>query len=377
MASQMNPAIYDQTEILIKAGETDFKAVGSILKFDGFLRLYKSSQDEQGANQRIAEERTLPEIKEAETLKVDEILPQQKFTQPPPRFNEASLVKALEEKGIGRPSTYQQILAVIMTRDYVRKDEGRFVPTELGEIVNDLLVDHFGELFDYDYTAKLEEGLDQIEEGKEDWVAALNGFYGGFREKLLAARAEMKNVRREGIPTDELCEKCGSPMALRQGRYGEYLACTGYPKCRSTRKVVRVNGKAVAQEEKVLEEKCPKCGSNLIRRLGKYGHFSSCGNYPECKYIKAESTGVGCPQCGEGELVEKRSRRRRVFYGCSRYPDCDYVLWRKPVPEPCPDCGEPFLLEIVTKKQGTILSCADKSCGYKRSLSEKVPAETT
>ncbi len=373
VASQMNPALFDQTEIVIEAGPTEFKAVGSILRFDGFLRLYSSSEEDKKGNQKIAEERNLPEVAEGELLKVEEISPLQKFTQPPPRFNEASLVKALEDKGIGRPSTYQAILSKIVTRDYVRKEEGRFVPTELGEIVNDLLVGHFSELFDYDYTAKLEQDLDQIEEGKENWVDALTEFYRPFREKVLAARAEMKDVRREGIPTDETCEKCGAPMNLKQGRYGEFLACTGYPKCESTRNVVRVKGKVVAQIREELDEKCPKCGSNLVRRLGRNGEFISCGNYPECRYSKAESTGVRCPKCSEGELVQRRSKRGKVFYGCDRYPDCDFVVWKKPVPEACPDCGAAFLLESVTKKYGTRLLCADKSCGYIKKVDEEVP----
>jgi DNA topoisomerase-1 len=375
MASQMNPALFDQTEILIEAGRTEFRAAGSILKFDGFLKLYSSSEENKKGNQKIAEERELPEVAEGERLKVEEILPTQKFTQPPPRFNEASLVKALEDRGIGRPSTYQAILSKIVSRDYVGKEEGRFVPTELGEVVNDLLVGHFSEFFDYDYTAKLEQDLDQIEEGKEDWIETLTEFYGPFRAKVLSAGTEMKDVRRQGILTDGICEKCGSPMALKKGQYGEFLACTGYPKCQNTQNVVRVNGKAVAQIKQELDEKCPQCGSNLIRRMGKNGEFTSCGNYPECRYTKAETIGVRCPKCTEGELVKRRSKRRKVFYGCNRYPDCDFVAWKKPVPEACPNCGATFLLESVTKKYGTRLLCADKSCGYIKKVEEEVPAE--
>lgn len=412
VASQMMPALFDQTDIHIEAGPAEFKAVGSILKFDGFLKLYRSDED-ANAEDDEAEGKLLPDLKEGEKLAVHEILREQKFTQPPPRYNEASLVKSLEEKGIGRPSTYQQILTVILSRDYVRKDEGRFVPTELGEVVIDLLIDHFVEVFDYDYTAKLEGELDSIEAGKADWIETLEGFYSGFKERLEHARSGMRNLKQEEIPTDEKCEKCGSPMVIRwgkfgkfvactnfpkcrntreltteisddsdveapretcsqcgrpmvlkKGRFGPFLACTGYPECKNTKKLIEVNGQAVPAEEKVLDEKCPRCGENLMRKQGRFGEFVACRNYPECRYIQPRKTGVRCPECGKGELVERRSKRGRTFYGCETYPECKFVLWQKPVPESCPECGAPYLLERTTKKSGTVRRCPNQECGY-------------
>ena len=417
VASQMTPARFDQTEIVIDAGPAEFKAVGSILRFDGFLKLYRSDEDAKTEDEE-AEGKLLPDLKEGEKLKVHEILRDQKFTQPPPRFNEASLVKSLEEKGIGRPSTYQQILTVILSRDYVRKDEGRFVPTELGEVVIDLLIDHFVEVFDYDYTAKLEGELDSIEAGKADWIETLTGFYGGFKERLEHARAGMKNLKREETPTDEKCEKCGSPMVIRwgkfgrfmactnfpkcrntrelngesgheggavasetcaqcgspmvlkKGRFGPFLACTGYPACKNTKRLIEVNGQAVPAEEKVLDEKCPKCGESLVYKQGRFGEFIACRNYPDCKYIQPRKTGVRCPECGEGELIERRSRRGRTFYGCDTYPECKFVVWQKPVPTPCPNCGSPYLLERTTKKSGTVRKCPNQECGYQINLDD-------
>lgn len=423
VASQMMPALFDQTEIVIEAGPAEFKAVGSILKFDGFLKLYRSDED-ANAEDADAEGKLLPDLKEGEKLTVHEILREQKFTQPPPRFNEASLVKALEEKGIGRPSTYQQILSVILSRDYVRKEEGRFIPTELGEVVIDLLIDHFVEVFDYDYTARLEEELDSIEAGKADWIETLTDFYKGFKERLERARAGMKNLKREGTPTDEKCEKCGSPMVIRwgkfgrflactnfpkcrntrelgqeaseetgsvtetcskcgqpmvlkKGRFGQFLACTGYPACKNTKRLIEVNGQAVPAEERVLDEKCPQCGENLVVKQGRYGEFVACRNYPTCRYIKPRGTGVRCPECGQGELIERRSRRGRTFYGCDRYPECKFVVWQKPIPEECPDCGSPYLLESTTKKAGTVRRCPNRECGYQQStMSDPEVGET-
>jgi DNA topoisomerase-1 len=424
VASQMNPARFDQTQIVVDAGQAEFRAVGSILKFDGFLKLYRSVDDKKDAG--LGGEGTiLPNLAEGSILKVLKLHREQKFTQPPPRYNEASLVKALEEKGIGRPSTYQQILSVIMSRDYVAKEEKRFAATELGEIVNDLLVGHFDEIFDYDYTAKLEEDLDQIEDGKEDWKKALAQFCLGFKQKLELARSEMKDLKREEIPTDEKCEQCGNqmvirwgkfgrflacakfptcrntrellqasedsrgnengeaaetcsrcgkPMVMKKGRFGEFKACSGYPTCKNTQKILRVNGETVALQEEELAEKCPKCGAGLVRRIGRFGPFDACGSYPECRYIKPVPTGVECPECGDGDVVEKKSRRGRIFYGCDRYPDCQFVTWQKPVPEECPSCGAAFLLEKTTKKSGTIRFCQNKSCGFRKVIDESTVA---
>ena len=412
VASQMNPALFDQTEIGIKAGNTEFKAVGTVMKFDGFLTIYQEGSDDPN---KEASQDVLPKVAVEEKLLVEKIVPEQKFTQPPPRYTEATLVKALEEKGIGRPSTYAQILSVNMDREYVKKEQSRFVPSETGEVVIELLIEHFGEIFDYDYTAKLEQDLDEIESGREHWVRALQEFYAGFSKELKQARKEMKNLKREEIPTEEkcdkcgsemvirwgrfgrflacknypeckntreleketsaegqggesqekeVCEKCGQPMVLKKGRYGEFLACSGYPECKNTKKITSAGETGQAEER--LDEECPQCGSKLVQRQGRYGKFVACSNYPECKYIKQETSGVTCPQCGEGELVRRRSRRGRSFYGCSSYPECKFLIWQKPVAAGCPSCGSPYLLERTTKKEGLTHNCPDSECDYKQ-----------
>lgn len=421
VASQMKPALFDQTEIEIEAPRTVFKAVGSIMKFDGFLRVYQEQREESESDEGAVDEgrdNILPEVKKGEKLHVRAIVPEQKFTQPPPRYNEATLVKALEERGIGRPSTYAQIVSVIQDREYVEKEERRFVPTETGEVVCELLVKHFEEIFDYDYTAKLEKDLDEIERGQENWVHALRDFYSEFSRELVQAQEDMKNLKREEKPAGfdcdkcgsemvikwgrfgrfvacsnypdckntmelpkegaeakkdepkleqvEPCEKCGRPMVVKKGRYGEFLACTGYPECKNTRRMRQVGGKKEAVKDKPLDEKCPKCGSQLVLKHGRYGEFTACSNYPECKYIKQETTGVKCPQCGSGEIVEKKSRRGKIFYGCNNYPKCKFVLWKRPLPQSCPECGAPYLLERVTRKEGLSRICANTDCGYKK-----------
>jgi DNA topoisomerase-1 len=410
VASQMSSALFDQTEVIIDAGRTQFKAVGTIMKFDGFLKVYQidAEKAEPDENKKI-----LPEVVEGEQLHVQEILPEQKFTQPPPRYNEATLVKALEEKGIGRPSTYAQILTVIL-KDYVTKDERRFVPTEVGEVVIDLLVVHFEEIFDYDYTAKLEQELDEIETGKESWVHTLQEFYAAFSKELEQARKNMKNLKTEEIPTGEKCEKCGGDMIIRWGRFGRFMACNKYPDCKNSREIPK-EGEEAAQEEgapaeelvcekcgksmvrkkgrfgeflacsgypdckntqkissageqveeiEVPDEECPKCGTKLAQKNGPYGAFVACGDYPECKYIKQQTTGVDCPDCGKGDIVHRRSRRGRMFYGCSAFPDCKFVLWKKPIDQKCPDCGALYLVERVTKKTGVEHICNSPDCDY-------------
>lgn len=412
VASQMSPALFDQTEVVIEAGRAQFKTVGTIMQFDGFLKVYQvdAEKAEPDENKKI-----LPEVAEGEKLEVTEILPEQKFTQPPSRYNEATLIKALEEKGIGRPSTYASILSVIL-RDYVKKEERYFVPTEVGEVVLDLLLLHFEEIFDYDYTAKLEHDLDEIENGRENWVHTLQEFYAAFSKELEQARKNMKNLKTEEIPTGEecekcggemvirwgrfgrfmacskypdcknsreipkegdaaaqeegapaeeqLCEKCGKPMVRKKGRFGEFMACSGYPECKNTQKIASSGGQA--EDIEVPDEECPKCGSKLVQKHGPYGAFVACGDYPDCKYIKQQTTGVDCPDCGQGAIVQRRSRRGRTFYGCSAFPDCKFVLWKKPIDQKCPDCGALYLVERVTKKTGLAHVCNNSDCGYEK-----------
>lgn len=421
VASQMNPAVYDQTSVEISAKDYLFRASGRVLKFDGFLKVYEEAQDEDVAKPDDEEDITLPMLTQGETLRLLELLPRQHFTEPPPRYTEASLVKALEEKGIGRPSTYATILTTIQDREYAQKDQGKFRPTELGTVVTTMLVRHFEDIFDIQYTARMEEELDDVEEGKMTWIEALDDFYKKFQKDLKKASKNMENLKAQEIPTNEVCEKCGKPMvqkwgqfgsflacsgypdckntkeiakeetaaangeaagadaepepcencgkpmALKRGRFGQFLACTGYPDCRTTRKITSSGAAVPKKPDIVLDEVCPKCKeAKLVVKDGRFGAFTSCGNYPKCKYIKPKTVGVPCPKSGcGGELIERRSKRGKVFYGCSNYPDCDFVVWNKPVPEQCPQCGSPYLLEKSTKKEGLIRYCNEESCKFK------------
>lgn len=434
VASQMMPAIFDQTTIDIKAGRFTFRATGSVQKFDGFLKVYQEGRDEKPADgEDDDEEKTLPKVEKGEELKLNKITPEQHFTEPPPRYTEATLVKALEEKGIGRPSTYAAIMTTIQDREYVERLEGRFHPTPLGTTVNDLLVDNFDDLFNTAYTARMEDQLDEIEEGKLNWRDAMRGFYSKFSTDLKTAEESIKNKKKVSIPTNETCEKCGLPMVIKFGRFGQFLACsnypeckttrevgskqsavsgqqsaenggdgqtatetevppcelcgremalkkgrfgsfygcTGYPECKNIRKIDKKSGEAVTKAAPVeLDEKCPKDGANLVIRQGRFGEFTSCSNYPKCDYIKRETTGVTCAKCGKGEIAVKKSKRGKIFYGCSNYPKCDAVYWDKPIAEACPKCSFPFILEKTTKKDGTIRYCQNEGCDYKISVAD-------
>jgi DNA topoisomerase-1 len=423
VASQMMPALFDQTTIDIEAGRFLFRATGSVLKFEGFLKVYQEGRDEKTEDDEEAE-RTLPLVEKGETLKLNRVAPEQHFTEPPPRYTEATLVKALEEKGIGRPSTYASIMTTILDREYVEKHEGRFHPTALGTTVTEVLVDGgFNDLFNETYTARMEEELDQIEEGKLKWTEALREFYGKFESDLGEFAEFVSHRKKVEIVTEEVCQKCGAegmvekpgrygrylkckqcgatrdpkpqaslaergveqtggvggdggneeaetcelcgkPMALKRGRFGQFLGCTGYPECRNIRKVARSG--AVAPAPVTLDEKCPLDGAQLVQRHGRFGQFISCSNYPKCTYIKRETTGVPCSRPGcKGEIVVKKTKRGKAFYGCSEYPKCDVVFWDKPIAEPCPNCKAPFLLEKTTKKDGTVRYCAQEGCGYR------------
>jgi DNA topoisomerase-1 len=365
VASQMNPAIIDQTSVDVKAGDYTFRATGSVVKFPGFMAVYMEEKPEDQAADDENGEAVLPPLTEGEALTLVKLDPKQHFTQPPPRFSEALLVKTLEEKGIGRPSTYAAIISTIQERDYVQKVENKFRPTELGVLVSDLLVSHFPVIMDVAFTAKMEEELDKIEEGQMGWVAAVRDFYKPFSESLEKAQAEMKDFKAEQTPTEINCEKCGKPMIIKWGRNGQFLACSGYPECKSTRPFVRKeNGEVEAAPEETTDEVCPKCGSAMIVKRGRFGKFLACSRYPECKYTQGMSTGVLCPEDG-GKLVERRSRFGKAFYSCANYPDCKFALWNKPLPRPCPQCGAPFLVEKYSKKTGVSIACNKKECGYK------------
>ncbi len=433
IASQMTPAVFDQTTVDIdaKSGADAywFRVTGSVMKFDGFLKVYEESKDVKDEDDEELKHK-LPPLEAGDKLTLKSVTPEQHFTEPPPRFNEASLVKELEERGIGRPSTYAAILSTIQERQYAQKLGGKFTPTEIGFVVTDLLVENFRDIFDLQYTANLEEELDGIEDGSEKWTDALAGFYKRFEKDLRYAEKHMENIKRMEKPTDEKCELCGAPlvikwgkhgsffacstydkknpesckftkenpialpdldtadvqettqeeycencgrvMVLKRGRFGQFMACTGYPDCKTTRRLDA--GKKVPDIP--LDEKCPKCDRNLILRHGRYGEFTSCSGYPDCKYIKQNFIGVDCPLCEDGKIVEKRARKGNTFYGCGNYPKCKFTSAHKPIPEKCPDCGSPYLVEKFLKA-GPVIACPNKECEYERENPGAVAAGTT
>ena len=359
VSSQMASAIFLQTTVEIKADDALFTVVGTVPVFEGFMALYVEGEDN---HENGDQEKGMPALSEGESLDLLGLTPKQHFTQPPYRFSEATLIKELEEKGIGRPSTYATILATIKEKGYVRFEKGKFFPTELGLLVNDLLVVHFPDIFDIEFTAQMEENLDKIEEGRKDWVEALKEFYLPFQKDLEMAKTSMRDVKREKIPTEAICERCGSKMVKRWGKRGYFLACSSYPKCRYTREVE-------GNEENQVETgaKCEKCGNPMVVKVGKFGRFLACSNYPSCKFTRPLDTGVRCPQEGcNGVIAERRTRKGRTFYSCTHYPTCTYALWDKPVPERCPQCGFSFLVE-KQGKGGFIKRCPQKECGYRSS----------
>ena len=432
VASQINPAVFDQTTVDIDArAKTNneifwFRVTGSVLKFDGFLKVYEESKDAKDEEDEELKHK-LPALEAGQKLTLKELKPEQHFTEPPPRYNEASLVKELEERGIGRPSTYAAILSTIQERQYVQKLGGKFIPTEIGLVVTDLLVENFRDIFDVQYTARLEEELDEIEDGKEKWTDALGDFYKKFQKDLKYAEKHMENIKRMEKPTDEKCERCGAPlvikwgkhgsffacstydkedpntctftkenpinlpdldsadtqatgaaeeycencgrvMVLKRGRFGQFMACTGYPDCKTTRRLDQ--GKRVPDIP--LDEPCPKCGRNMMIRHGRFGEFTACSGYPDCKYVKQNFIGVKCPDCKDGDLVEKRARKGNTFYGCSNYPKCKFTSAHKPIAEKCPSCGSEYLVE-KNLKAGPVIACPNKECDYERSAPPPPP----
>src|SRR5271169_156464 len=418
VASQMLPAIFDQTTIDISAGDYTFRATGSVQKFDGYLRVYQTpvagADREDDEKDDEGEGRSLPQVREGQSLRLDQIRPDQHFTEPPPRYNDATLVKELEEKGIGRPSTYAAIISTIVEREYVTKDQGRFSPTMLGERVSVLLVKSFEDIFDVGFTARLEEELDEIEEGKLPWREAVKEFWEKFIVDLDRADDEMASYKA-GIPTGQKCEKCGqgellerisrlgfflgcsrypdcdfirdlSPetggeeveseagpeycencgkeMTIKRGKWGTFLACTGYPDCKTTRRVVQGTRRAHLPDQP-LGENCPDCGQPLVLKHGRFGEFIGCSGYPKCKFIRSKTLGIKCPKCETGELTERVARKgkRRTFYGCNKYPACDFTTQHQPIAEPCPKCGALFIVE-KRGKMGTMRACLKEGCDW-------------
>ncbi|MBW2505673.1 MAG: type I DNA topoisomerase, partial [Deltaproteobacteria bacterium] len=377
VASQMCPAVYDQTTISIKADKYMLKAQGAILRFKGFMTLYVESEEENddtdakagGANKN---EPVIADVTAGEKVKVLNVEPKQNFTQPPPRYTEATLVKALEENGVGRPSTYASIISTILDKDYVMQQQRKFVPTDLGKLVNDLLVAHFPHIMDIEFTASMEENLDKVEEGKSNWVNLLQGFYGPFEKNLSAAKQDMKSVKKQGIPTGIQCKLCDGKLVIKWGRTGEFLACENYPTCTFTQNFKKdENGTIIpVEKEEPVEsgEKCEKCGRPMVYKQGRFGEFLACSGFPECKHIKAQTTGVKCPEKNcTGEIVQKVSKKGKIFFSCSRFPKCKFATWDRPVPRKCSQCGKPFLLEKKTRK-GAVLQCMDTDCGYSEPL---------
>jgi DNA topoisomerase I len=377
VASQMRPAIFDVTTADIAAAEFGLRASGSVLKFDGFLKVYTEDRPTTGAanDEEADQNRALPPLHAGQVLRVLEVKPEQHFTQPPPRYTEASLVAELEKRGIGRPSTYATILSVIQDRDYVETKERKFYPTELGRLVSDLLVEHFPDVMDVEFTAAMENLLDQVEEGKRPWVGVLRDFYEPFEKHLQTASQRMPSVKNMVEPTTEICEKCGKPMVIRLGRYGKFLACSGYPECKATRPL-KAEDTGANPVGVLTSEVCEQCGSPMVVRKGRYGEFLACSAYPACKVAKPMRLGVACPTEGcPGELVQRRTKRGRIFYGCNRYPDCQFTLWSKPVPMPCPECQAPFLVEQGSVRKGKSLRCFRQECGYETPMEVKSSAE--
>jgi DNA topoisomerase I len=427
IASQMSPAVFDQTTIDLSVKglsgvDYTFRATGSVEKFDGFLAVYEEGKDQKDEEDEEVKHK-LPAVTQGEELKLRALKPEQHFTEPPPRYTEATLVKKLESDGVGRPSTYASILSTIQEREYVTKEGGKFKPTELGMVVTDLLLESFNDIFDVRYTARMEQELDEIEEGKLDWREAMGEFYERFMKDLGNAEEHMTNIKRMEKPTDLTCDKCGKPLVIKWGKHGSFVACTGYPECTYTRelpvdlpdidnadlaeqgdeeycqncgrpmvlkkgrfgtffactgypdcKTTKQIGGAQKKADVQLDEKCPQCANNLVQKYGRFGEFTACSNYPACKYVKQKTIGVKCPECSEGEVVERRSKRGKTFYGCNRYPDCDFVAWARPVPEKCPDCGNPYLIEKYLKA-GAFLQCPASGCKYKRECEPVVVPE--
>jgi len=349
LASQMAPAVIEETAFDIRADRYLFQIKGEVVKFDGFLALWPNGNGDK---------ELLPKAAAGETLKLLEIESKQKFTEPPPRYTEGTLVKELEARGIGRPSTYAPILATIQSRTYVVKDKGKFVPTELGMYVIDFLVKYFATLMEYKFTAHMEEELDQISEGTRKGVDSLREYYTLLEEYLKLAGDSPEVLK--GIPIDEKCPQCGGQVVIKYGRFGQFKACAGYPECKFRESMVK-------QESKPLDEKCPQCDAQLVQKFGKYGAFVACPNYPKCKYIKKENveTGIACPLACGGKLLRRKTRRGKLFFGCGNYPKCTFATWDEPINRSCPQCGEKILLKKNLIRGDPYIYCRNEKCAFK------------
>ncbi len=356
LASQMSPALVQETQFDIAAAPYQFKAKGEVIKFDGFLALFAPKDKDK-------DEMTLPPAEPGEKLKLLELNPKQNFTQPPPRYTEGSLVKELEARGIGRPSTYVPIISTLLDRDYVTKEEGKFIPREIGVFVNDYLIQNFPDLMQFEFTAQLEEKLDLISEGKDDWLEYLRSYYKLLKNDLEQA-AKLESFKGKGIPSADICPECEKPLVIKEGRFGRFKACSGFPECKYKQGMDK-------KEIKMLDEHCPECGSQMVLRDGRYGAFTACSNYPTCKYIKTDKkdTGIGCPEC-DGTIVRKKTRKGKIFYGCSKYPKCKFATWDEPLEQACPQCERKFILRKKQKSGMILFYCNNKECEYKEEKEE-------
>lgn len=373
LASQMAPAILDQTQVDIAANDYLLRANGSVIRFPGFMTLYIEQTDEDDKGEKLDEaDVKLPALEENEALLLKKLLPKQHFTQPPPRYSEASLIKTLEEKGIGRPSTYAAIMANIIDREYVSLVQRYFVPTDLGMLVTELLSGHFADIVNTEFTASMEKQLDEIEDGSANWVEVLKKFYASFQTQLETAKETMQSIKRTGIATDLTCDKCGAPMVIKYGKSGEFLACSGYPECKNAKDFERDPAGNIKirekQETPTDAEPCEKCGSPMVLKRGRYGEFLACSGYPKCKNIRSITSGIPCPEPGcTGTLTKRRTKAGRFFYGCNKYPDCTYATWNEPVNEKCESCGFGILVVKKDKDGVEFLACPQKGCGFKKS----------
>jgi len=371
IASQMSPAILDQTRVDIEAVLYLLRVSGTVVRFPGFTILYSETKDEsreKGRNNSDKDKTDLPSLAKDDPLKFLGIEPKQHFTQPPPRYSEASLIKTLEEKGIGRPSTYATIISTIQGKEYVSLEKRFFYPSALGLVVTDLLVKHFPEILDSKFTAAMEKKLDEVEDGSNSWINVLENFHGPFSKSLNLAQEEMKSIKIEGVSTDIKCDKCGAPMVIKYGKSGEFLACSGYPECKNTKDFKRdAPGPIQILDREIMTEKiCDRCGRPMVIKKGRFGEFLACSGYPECRNTKSISTGISCPEPGcDGELFQRRSRSGKTFFGCSRYPKCKYATWDRPVAKECPLCGSLILVQKITQSDRKILKCPVKGCKYK------------
>jgi len=356
IASQMNPALIEETEFDIKASKYQFRAKGEVIKFDGYLVLFPSMKKN---------EKLLPKAETGEDLKLLDLDSKQNFTQPPPRYTEGSLVKELEAKGIGRPSTYAPIIATLQGREYVIKEKGKFIPTEIGIYVTDYLIKNFPDLMEFKFTARLEDELDLINEGKQDWLACLKSYY-TLLDKDLREAEKTDGIKVTGIPLKDVCPECGRQLVIKEGRFGRFRACSGYPECKYRESMTK-------KAAKPIEEICPQCGSTLVIRQGKYGTFIACSNYPRCKYIKKgkKDTGISCPLGCGGTILRKKTRKGKIFFGCSNYPKCKFATWDEPINQPCPECSRQFILRKNSLKGKPYLYCSNENCNYKENVEPK------